>query len=118
MFIRLRDGTERELLEDELIPDGATLLRPLFLRDAALSRPGDALAEEAREEMRSLISTAWRTNSGLRSSTSRAGRGSRLWWAAPAPARARCWARRGRRGRRPAIGCMGRRWPARRPRAW
>ncbi len=42
----------------------------------------------------------------------------RWWWASPAPARARCWVRRGRPGRRRATRCAARRCPASRRKGW
>src|SRR4051794_30820459 len=47
-MVRLRDGTIRALDENELLPDGATLLASLFMRDA---RPGsNAAAFDAQQQ--------------------------------------------------------------------
>ena len=81
------------------------------------SRPRSGVRTRLSPGASQAVGRVCRTSSGRRSPISPGRSGLRLWSASPAPASPPCCLRRGRPGRRRAIGFMGRPCPARRPRA-
>lgn len=76
-MIRLRDGTIRALDENELLPDGATMLASLFMRDQARAGSSDAAfdaeqqrllgaADAAYADYVHRLQNAWKTPDGPR----------------------------------------------------
>jgi hypothetical protein len=68
--VRLRDGTIRELRDDEIIPDGASVVVPMAMRDQAITDDEDDIpiydaddmaAEQAWQDMKVRLSDAYKT---------------------------------------------------------
>ncbi len=58
--VRLPDGSVRELAPGELVPEGAAVYVPLWLKDEAPDSDGREAVAEAYEKMTRKLANAWR----------------------------------------------------------